>query len=131
MKEKFKFEIFQNVGGRFTGNFISVTSAGFGFGAGFCQKYQILKQDYVVLHLARNKEQIIIGFSFTKDGSLPGVFKLTKNNNSGFVGAHSFFNACDINFNQYGGRYTPNLYTDPRFGKLFVIELRKKMDGDE
>jgi hypothetical protein len=125
MAKKFNFVVFEEVGGKFKSDMISLSKhGGFGFNAGFCRKHNIKSYSYVILSFDR--ENKAVGFRFTKKPKEKGAWKLAHTGNSATVVVHSFFNGCGVEPKDFVGRYQPKEYNDTKLGKLFYIILRKR-----
>jgi hypothetical protein len=124
MGKKLNFVVFEDVGGRFGSEFISINrQGGFAFNAGFYRKNNLRRYSHVVLSYdAANRA---VGFQFASAGKPRFVWKLTHQTNCASVMAHSFFKAWGLDPKALAGRYDPHEYTDPKLGKLFYIVLQK------
>lgn len=123
------FEKFSQYGRR-NSSFISITTSNsFGFGGDFLKKNQLTKKDYVELFF--DKEALKIGFKF-KQNKEPGddAFKLigNKGSDSKNVVARSFFTTKleGLDLNSFIHKYKPETEDDGEFGRLYVIQLKKK-----
>lgn len=126
MVKKLNFVTFEDFGGKFTSYKISLGKhGGFGFNSGFYKKEDIRKYSHVLLSYDKNNNAV--GFRFTNDKNLRGVYKIihTANVNSASVVVHSFFGAHGINYKEYADKYDPKEYSDPQMGKLYYIILKK------
>ena len=124
MAKKLNFVVFEEVGGRFGSEFISINrQGGFGFNAPFYRRHDLKRYSHVALSYdAGNKA---VGFQFASCGKPGGTWKLSHLTNCANVMVRSFFNACGLDAKTLAGRYEPKEYSDPKLGKLFYIVLQK------
>jgi len=123
-EDAFKFELFTKLGARLKNYTISLgRHGGFGFNSSFYNKEGIKNYSHVLLSFDKNSKAV--GFQFTSNSKTLGAFTITHGNNSGSVVAHSFLASCDINPEDYLGKYAPEKYNDKKLGELFYIVLKK------
>lgn len=121
------FEQFTKTGTKLSNNNISISKAhSFGFNSGFYHRNNIKNFKFVVLFY--NKQENSIGFLFSND-ELDGKFTVThsENRTSGGVTCRSFFSNYDLKCGEMAGQYLPQEISHPNFGKMFVIDLNKKI----
>ena len=124
------FEQFKKTGAKLSSNTISINRAlSFGFNSGFYHKNNL--KDYKLVVLFYNEKNHSVGFFFTNNEA-EGKLKIThsESKTSGGVTARSFFTnyKLDSDIATLAGKYKPQEVTHPVFGKIFIIELDKKLN---
>jgi len=127
--QNFKWQPFEKIGGKFGNITISINSAGgIGFLSGMWHKYNLQNMTYVKLFFSLdNSKNPVLGFKFTQDKHLAGVYKLTLNRSSASVSPNAFWAAHGIIPENYVGSYAPNEMIDKDFGQIFYIVLNKNL----
>jgi len=122
----YNFEEFTSFGSKFSSRISLGTSGGFGFSSGFYNRYNL--KDSVALKLFYDKDKMAVAFKFLKSVE-NGSVKLKQREIGGYVAARSFLGKYGIDCIKYAGRYDPKEVMDDNLGKMYVIELKEKKDG--
>jgi hypothetical protein len=125
-------EPFQGVRKRFR-NTIGITRAfAIAFHSGFYFSNKVSQYRYVLLFYGKQPKKMI-AFQFLNDNKIPGALRITHHpkGNSGYVTAHSFFNAYGIDAKKYAGRYKPLEGKDPKYGKLHYFLLEEPLKNED
>jgi hypothetical protein len=121
----YSFEEFTSFGSKFSSKISLGLSAGFGFSAGFYNRYNL--KDSTALKMFYDKDKMAVGFKFLKSVE-NGSVKLKQRTTGGYVAARSFLGKYGIEPKKYAGRYDPKEVMDENLGKIYVIELKEKKD---
>lgn len=127
-----KLEQFTKSGSRMSKNTIAITkNFSFMFHGGFYNRAEMKKYEFIVLFY--NKEENIIAFLLTNNENIEGKYRITHSNkktSASFTGRAFFFSSQlneKINNKEIIGKYEPKEDKHPIFGKIYYIELNKKL----
>ena len=94
-------------------------SGGFSFLSTFYRSKKIDNFQYVIIRY--DKSNLAVGFYFTNNGSLPGVFKLFHKKNSAVTLSTSFWRDMGLTPENYAGKYSPQLFESDGKQTYYIV----------
>lgn len=122
----YNFTEFTNSGGRFKPYISLGKKSGFGLSSGFTNKYKDDLAGVVGVKMFYDESKSVVAFKFLKHDE-DGMISVKLRDKGGYIAAQSFIGKFDINQDAFAGQFTPKIVEDPKFGKLFVIDLTENI----
>lgn len=124
-QNKYTFEEFQAVKGKFSPSISLTKSGGFGLSSGLYHRYNLDR--YMGVKLYFDKGNKVVGLKFLEQEE-PGMFSLKhrKKDKGGFFMAKSFLGAYAVDTEKYCRKYQPEIIEQEGIGRLFIIHLKAR-----
>jgi len=127
-KIKFDFKKFEKTNVKSEDRITITSIRSFGFPTKFYQDNKLKTYKYVVIYFDEKNKGV--GFYFTNDEQEKHKFSLIKSKQGygGSVVATSFFKTYNLDPQKYRGKYKWVKKIIPNIGKLFIINLKDKLE---